>query len=79
MKFHSKIRRCLLLYLEQLLQQHIERLSNFLPWNLAYTELYFCDTLWPDFDETDLDRALDAFAVRERRFGGLAEPSLKHA
>ncbi len=56
-----------------------QRLSNFLPWNLAYTELYFCDTLWPDFDETDLDRALDAFAVRERRFGGLAEPSLKHA
>jgi undecaprenyl diphosphate synthase len=56
-----------------------QRLSNFLPWDLAYTELYFCDTLWPDFNETDLDRALDSFAQRERRFGGLGEPSLKHA
>jgi undecaprenyl diphosphate synthase len=56
-----------------------QRLSNFLPWDLAYTELYFCDTLWPDFDEADLDRALEEFAGRERRFGGLGEPSLKHA
>lgn len=56
-----------------------KRLSNFLPWNLTYTELYFCDTLWPDFTERDLDEALTSFANRERRYGGLAEPSLKHA
>nr|WP_277347491.1 polyprenyl diphosphate synthase [Wenzhouxiangella sp. XN79A] len=56
-----------------------QRLSNFLPWDLAYTELYFCDTLWPDFSEADLDRALEDFARRERRFGGLGEPALKHA
>jgi len=55
------------------------RLSNYLLWNLAYTELYFCDTLWPDFGEADLDAALADFAARERRFGGLAAPRLKHA
>jgi len=56
------------------------RLSNYLLWNLAYTELYFCDTLWPDFTEVDLDAALDDFAGRERRFGGLMESdALKHA
>jgi undecaprenyl diphosphate synthase len=46
-----------------------QRLSNFLLWNLAYTELYFCDTLWPDFDESELERALRYFASRQRRFG----------
>lgn len=59
-----------------------QRLSNYLLWNLAYTELYFCDTLWPDFTEADLDRALKDFSKRERRFGGLLqEPgsALKHA
>ncbi|MDT8408310.1 MAG: polyprenyl diphosphate synthase [Wenzhouxiangellaceae bacterium] len=55
------------------------RLSNYLLWNLAYTELYFCDTLWPDFTELDLDLALDDYARRERRYGGLAEQPLKHA
>jgi undecaprenyl diphosphate synthase len=45
------------------------RISNFLLWNLAYTELYFCDTLWPDFDEAALDAALRQFASRQRRFG----------
>jgi len=56
------------------------RLSNYLLWNLAYTELYFSDVLWPDFTEHDLDAALADFARRERRFGGLAEPStLRHA
>jgi len=55
------------------------RLSNYLLWDLAYTELYFCDTLWPDFDEKDLDAALADFAGRERRFGSVAEPDLKHA
>jgi undecaprenyl diphosphate synthase len=45
------------------------RISNFLLWDLAYTELYFCDTLWPDFDEAALDAALHHFAGRQRRFG----------
>lgn len=56
------------------------RLSNYLLWNLAYTELYFCDTLWPDFGEADLDLALADFAARERRYGGLIpQTTLKHA
>jgi len=46
-----------------------QRISNFLLWNLAYAELWFCDTLWPDFDEQDFDRALEFFANRERRYG----------
>jgi undecaprenyl diphosphate synthase len=47
------------------------RVSNFLLWQIAYAELYFTDCLWPDFDEAQLDRALAAFATRERRFGGV--------
>ncbi len=46
-----------------------QRISNFLLWNLAYTELYFCDTLWPDFGDEELGAALDYFAGRQRRFG----------
>ena len=46
-----------------------QRLSNFLLWNLAYTELYFCDTLWPDFDDEELARAIRYFGQRQRRFG----------
>ncbi len=46
-----------------------QRISNFLLWNLAYAELWFCDTLWPDFDEADFDAALAFFANRERRYG----------
>jgi len=45
------------------------RISNFLLWNLAYTELYFSPLLWPDFDAAALDAALDFYAGRERRFG----------
>ena len=45
------------------------RLSNFLLWQAAYAELYFTDTLWPDFDEKELRRALRDFSKRERRFG----------
>ena len=45
------------------------RISNFLLWNLAYTELYVCDALWPDFDVAHLEDAIAAFAGRERRFG----------
>lgn len=50
-----------------------QRLSNFLLWNLAYTELYFSDVLWPDFTEQHLDQALNAFSQRHRRFGGLGD------
>ena len=46
-----------------------QRISNFLLWQLAYAELYFCDTLWPDFDQSSLSKAVDSFAGRERRFG----------
>ena len=56
------------------------RLSNYLLWNLAYTELYFSDTLWPDFSEHELNAALADFRQRERRFGGLVEGNKrKHA
>jgi undecaprenyl diphosphate synthase len=46
-----------------------QRISNFLLWNLAYSELYFCDCLWPDFDAAELERAFQHFAGRQRRFG----------
>lgn len=46
------------------------RLSNFLLWQAAYSELYFTDTLWPDFDKRELQRALKSFGDRDRRFGG---------
>jgi undecaprenyl diphosphate synthase len=49
------------------------RISNFLLWNLAYAECYFCDQLWPDFDEADLDAALRRFRRVERRFGMTSE------
>ena len=47
------------------------RISNFLVWHLAYTELYFTPVLWPDFDERALAEALTTFARRERRFGNI--------
>ena len=47
------------------------RLSNFWLWESAYSEYYFTDTFWPDFDEAELDKALEDFAGRERRYGGL--------
>jgi undecaprenyl diphosphate synthase len=46
-----------------------QRISNFLLWQLAYTELYFTDTLWPDFKEAAFEAALESFANRQRRFG----------
>ncbi len=46
-----------------------ERISNFLIWQLAYTELYFTESYWPDFDETALMQAIDSYRRRERRFG----------
>lgn len=50
-----------------------QRISNFLIWNLAYAELWFCNTLWPDFGERQFDEALDYFAKRQRRFGHTGE------
>jgi len=50
-----------------------KRISNFLIWQLAYSELYFVDTLWPDFSDKDLDLALDWYASRQRRFGKTGE------
>ena len=50
-----------------------QRISNFLLWQLAYTELYFTDTLWPDFDATALDEAIASYRARERRFGRTSE------
>jgi undecaprenyl diphosphate synthase len=49
------------------------RISNFLLWQLSYTELYFADEYWPDFDLPALEKALDAYAKRERRFGAVRE------
>jgi undecaprenyl diphosphate synthase len=46
-----------------------QRISNFLLWQAAYAELYFTDALWPEFDETELNKALYWYATRERRFG----------
>jgi undecaprenyl diphosphate synthase len=46
-----------------------QRISNFLLWQLAYTEMYFTDELWPDFDAKSLSRAIESFQQRERRFG----------
>ncbi len=50
-----------------------ERISNFLLWQLAYSEFYFADCAWPDFTEAELDRALESYASRTRRFGGLVK------
>ncbi|AYH43148.1 polyprenyl diphosphate synthase [Azoarcus sp. DN11] len=50
-----------------------QRISNFLLWQLAYSELYFTDTLWPDFDEKALDLAIASYQSRERRFGRTSE------
>ncbi|MCU0761524.1 MAG: polyprenyl diphosphate synthase [Hydrogenophaga sp.] len=49
------------------------RISNFLLWQTAYTELYFSDRLWPDFDQGDIDQAIADYAGRQRRFGKTAE------
>jgi undecaprenyl diphosphate synthase len=45
------------------------RSSNYLLWQIAYSELYFCDTYWPDFQEEDLHKAIASFQNRQRRFG----------
>ena len=48
-----------------------QRLSNWLLWQLAYTEFYFTDVLWPDFNKKELIRAIEYYNTRERRFGGI--------
>ncbi len=53
------------------------RLSNYLLWQCAYSELYFCDTFWPDFDEEELCKAIYDYQQRERRFGKTSEQLLK--
>lgn len=50
-----------------------KRISNFMLWQLAYTELYFCDTLWPDFGAAEFQESLAWFSTRERRFGRVLE------
>ena len=47
------------------------RISNFLLWQAAYAEFYFTDVLWPDFDERELDKAIEVFRARNRRYGGI--------
>jgi undecaprenyl diphosphate synthase len=54
-----------------------ERISNFLLWQLAYSELYFTDTFWPDFDRQSLDAAIASYQSRERRFGRTGEQVAK--
>ena len=56
-----------------------QRISNFLLWQSAYTELYFTDALWPEFDETELAKALHWYATRERRFGKVTHTHVKEA
>jgi undecaprenyl diphosphate synthase len=56
-----------------------KRISNFLLWQLAYTELYFTDTLWPDFDTKAFNVAIASFQSRERRFGRTSEQLNEHA
>jgi undecaprenyl diphosphate synthase len=56
------------------------RVSNFLLWQSAYAEFYATPTYWPDFDEAEIDRALEAYAQRERRFGGVeSRNGIKHS
>ena len=49
------------------------RISNYLLWQIAYSELYFCDTYWPDFSVEDLHRAIESYQSRQRRFGKTEE------
>ncbi|MCD8248856.1 MAG: di-trans,poly-cis-decaprenylcistransferase, partial [Lachnospiraceae bacterium] len=49
------------------------RLSNYLMWQLAYTEFYFTEVPWPDFDKAELQKAIDRYNLRDRRYGGVKE------
>ena len=48
-----------------------QRISNFLLWQTAYSELYFTDVLWPDFNEAELKKAVEHYSMRDRRYGGV--------
>jgi len=50
-----------------------QRISNFLLWQIAYTEFYYTDVAWPDFDEAELDKAIEAYNKRDRKYGGLKD------
>lgn len=50
-----------------------QRISNFLLWQNAYTEFYFCDKPWPDFDKKELEKAVEAYNKRDRKYGGIKE------
>ena len=50
-----------------------QRLSNYLLWQLAYTEFYFTEVLWPDFDKAELEKAVQFYQNRDRRFGGVRQ------
>ena len=50
-----------------------QRLSNFLMWQLAYTEFYFTDVPWPDFNKAELEKAIEKYNGRDRRYGGVKE------
>ena len=50
-----------------------QRISNFLLWQIAYAEFYFTDVYWPDFKESELEKALEIYQNRDRRFGGLKD------
>ena len=52
-----------------------QRISNFLLWQLAYSEFYFCDKPWPDFDKKELEKAIEAYNSRDRKYGGLSAKS----
>ena len=56
-----------------------QRISNFLLWQTAYSEFYFSDKLWPEFDEAELDLAIAAFHHRERRFGKTSDQLVAQA
>ena len=49
------------------------RISNFMPWQVSYSEFYFTDTLWPDFNKEELAKALSWYQTRDRRFGGVKQ------
>ena len=50
-----------------------QRLSNYLLWQMAYTEFYFTEVCWPDFDKEELKRAVEAYQNRDRRYGGVKD------
>jgi undecaprenyl diphosphate synthase len=56
-----------------------QRISNFLLWQVAYAELYFTDSLWPEFDQAELNNALHWYATRERRFGKVTDNCIKES